>query len=58
MHHSGPFPLVFKSPEQGFGDKNCQNESQGKPWGNILEVDVMFHVQMSQFLYPKKKKDK
>ena len=34
MHHSGPFPLVFKSPEQGFGGKNCQNASQGKPCVN------------------------
>ena len=24
MHHSGPFPLIFESPKQGFGGKNCQ----------------------------------
>ena len=32
MRHSGPFPLAFKSPEQGFGGKNSQIVSQGKPW--------------------------
>ena len=32
MHHSRPLPLTFEGPEeQGFGDKNCQNGSQGKP---------------------------
>ena len=31
MHRSGPLPLTFEGPEQGFGGKNCQNESQGKP---------------------------
>ena len=32
MHQSGPFSLVFKSPEQDFWGKNCQNASQGKPY--------------------------
>ena len=32
MHQSGPLPLIFECPEQGFEGKNCQNESQGKPW--------------------------
>ena len=32
MHHSGPLPRTFEGPEQGFGDKNCQNASPGKPW--------------------------
>ena len=31
MHHLGPLPLTFEGPEQGFGGKNCQNGSQGKP---------------------------
>ena len=31
MHHSGPLPLVFEGPEQGFEGKNCQNASQGNP---------------------------
>ena len=31
MHHSGPLPLSFESPEQCFEGKNCQNVSQGKP---------------------------
>ena len=31
MHHSGPLPLTFESPEQGFGSKNYQNGSQGEP---------------------------
>ena len=29
MHHSGPLPLTFEGPEQGFGGKNCQNGSGG-----------------------------
>ena len=31
MHHSGLLPLTFEGLEQGFGGKNCQNGSQGKP---------------------------
>ena len=31
MHHSGSLPLMFEGPEQGFGGKNCQNASRGKP---------------------------
>ena len=31
MHGSGPLPLTFEGPEQGFGGKNCQNGSRGKP---------------------------
>ena len=30
MHHSGPLPLAFEGPEQGFGGKVCQNGSWGK----------------------------
>ena len=29
MHHSGPLPLTFEGPEQGFGGKNCQSGSRG-----------------------------
>ena len=36
MHHSGPLPLIFESPEQGFWGKNCQNESQGKPCFKLI----------------------
>ena len=32
MHHKDPCPLKNEGPEQGFGRKNCQNASQGKPW--------------------------
>ena len=32
MHRSEPLPLIFKAPKQSFGDKNCQNASQGKGW--------------------------
>ena len=37
MHRSGPLPLNFEGPEQGFfvgggGGKNCQNESWGNPY--------------------------
>ena len=31
MYRSGPLPLTFEGPEQGFEDKNCQNASPGKP---------------------------
>ena len=31
MHHTGPSPLIFKGPKQGFGGKNCQKASRGKP---------------------------
>ena len=34
MHRSGPLPLTFEGPKQGFGGKNCQNVSRGKPCGN------------------------
>ena len=29
MHLSRPLPLTSEGPEQGFGDINCQNGSQG-----------------------------
>ena len=36
MHCSGPLLLTFDDPEQGFGGKNCQNGSRGKPcFGHI-----------------------
>ena len=31
MHHSGPLPLTVEGLEQGFGGKNHQNGSRGKP---------------------------
>ena len=31
MHCSGPLPLTFEGLEQGFGGKNYQNGSLGKP---------------------------
>ena len=51
MHHSEPFSLALKSPEQGFGGKNCQNGSQGKTliWLYIYAIsgyktDILIHV--------------
>ena len=32
MRRSGPLPLTFEGPEQGFRGKNCQNGSRKKPW--------------------------
>ena len=46
MHHSGPLPLTFKGPEQGFGGKNNQNASQGKPCSifvnTVLQIPCWF----------------
>ena len=36
MHHSGPLPLAFEGPEQGFGGKNCLNGSRGKTWSRYF----------------------
>ena len=30
MHLSGPLPLAFEGPEQGFGGENCQDAIQRK----------------------------
>ena len=37
MHLSGPLPLTFEGPEQGFGSKNSQNVNQGKHWPGFLQ---------------------
>ena len=33
MHGSGPFPLTFEDPEQGFVGKKGQNGG----WGNLAD---------------------
>ena len=43
MHHSGPLLLTFEDPNQGFGGKNCQNGSQGKPW-SLLAAHVISYI--------------
>ena len=46
MYHSGPLPLIFKGTEQGFGGKNCQSLSQGKPCSTstILQYPMTLQV--------------
>ena len=43
MHHSGPLPLTFEGPEQGFGGKNCQNGSGGGGGGATWPVQSNLH---------------
>ena len=41
MHGSGSLSVAFEGPEQGFGGKNCQNGSRGKPCLNYPKYHLL-----------------
>ena len=49
MHHSGTFPLAFKSPKHDIGGKNCQKVSQGKPWNIIMNSEQFIKRQITHY---------
>ena len=44
MYHTGPLPLTFKGPKQGFRLKNCQNASKllGKTLYSVIFIVHLF----------------
>ena len=46
MYCSGPLPLAFEGPEQGFGGKNCQNGSLGENLASASFGCIMFRTVM------------
>ena len=53
MHCSGPLPLTFEGPEQGFGGKNCQNASRGEKPCVAFEYLHKYERKSCQLSYPR-----